>query len=178
MDKQLYHLTSGLLKMNRLLLFLLIAFPLTLKFYSPPSDDYPIINNLLASIGGIFLLGWLYAIGHRANEKLVSQGMNLNAFKYFNWTVILIVASYILGVFTTTEVHSVIGRIHVNYVTPMYLPIIFLLSFLATMFIAAKTLVSAELNREAGIGEFLPTLLLMIIAAIGLWFIQPRVQKI
>ena len=178
MDKQLYHLTSGLLKMNRLLLFLLIAFPLTLKFYSPPSDDYPIINSLLTNIGGIFLLGWLYAIGHRANEKLVSKGMNLNVFKYFNWTVILIVASYILGVFTTTEVHSVIGRIHVNYVTPMYLPIIILFAFLTTMFIAAKTLVSAELNKEASIGEFLPTLLLMIIAAIGLWFIQPRVQNI
>ena len=178
MDKQLYHLTSGLLKMNRLLLFLLIAFPLTLKFYSPPSDDYPIINNLLASIGGIFLLGWLYAIGHRANEKLVSKGMNLNVFKYFNWTVILIVATYILSVFTTTEVHSVIGRIHVNYVTPMYLPIIILFAFLTTMFIAAKTLVSAELNKEASIGEFMPTFLLMIITAIGLWFIQPRVQKI
>ena len=178
MDKQLYHLTSGLLKMNRLLLFLLIAFPLTLKFYSPPSDDYPIINNLLASIGGIFLLGWLYAIGHRANEKLVSMGMNLNVFKYFNWTVILIVASYILSIFTTTEVHSVIGRTHINYVTPMYLPIIILFAFLTTMFIAAKTLVSAELNKEASIGEFLPTLLLMIIAAIGLWFIQPRVQNI
>ena len=178
MDKQLYHLTSGLLKMNRLLLFLLIAFPLTLKFYSPPSDDYPIINSLLTNIGGIFLLGWLYAIGHRANEKLVSKGMNLNVFKYFNWTVILIVATYILSVFTTTEVHSVIGRIHVNYVTPMYLPIIILFAFLTTMFIAAKTLVSAELNKEASIGEFLPTFLLMIITAIGLWFIQPRVQKI
>ena len=178
MDKQLYHLTSGLLKMNRLLLFLLIAFPLTLKFYSPPSDDYPIINSLLTNIGGIFLLGWLYAIGHRANEKLVSKGMNLNVFKYFNWTVILIVATYILSVFTTTEVHSVIGRIHVNYVAPMYLPIIMLFAFLTTMFIAAKTLVSAELNKEASIGEFMPTFLLMIITAIGLWFIQPRVQKI
>ena len=178
MDKQLYHLTSGLLKMNRLLLFLLIAFPLTLKFYSPPSDNYPIINNLLARIGGIFFLGWLYAIGHRANEKLVSKGMNLNVFKYFNWAVILIVASYILSVFTTTEVHSVIGRIHINYVTPMYLPIIILFAFLTTMFIAAKTLVSAELNKEASIGEFWPTFLLMIIAVVGLWFIKPRVQKI
>ncbi len=178
MEKGLYNMTSGLLRINRLLLFLLIAFPLTLKFYSSPSEENPIVNHLLSSIGGIFLLAWLYAIGHKAHDKLLSQGINLTAYRYFNWAIILVVTSYILGIFITTEVHSVVGGINVNYDTPIYLPIMFLFSFLATMFIAAKTLVSAELNKEADVGEFLPTLLLMIIAAIGLWFFQPRVQKI
>ena len=178
MEKQLINLTSGFLRMNRLVLFLLIAFPITLRFYSPPTEDYPVINHLLGSIGGICLLSWLFAIGHRANEKLILQGINLGVFKYFNWCVVLVVASYILGVFTTTDVHTIVGRVHLNYVTPIYLPIIFLCSFLATMIIAAKALVSAELNKEVGLGEYFTTILLMMFAGIGLWFIQPRVQNI
>ncbi len=178
MEKELIHLTSRFLKMNRLVLFLLIAFPITLRFYSPPSGDYPITNHLLSSIGGICLLCWLFAIGHKANEKLISQGINIGMFKYFNWCILLVVVSYFLGITLGSEVHETVGRTFLNYTTPIYLPIIFIASFISVMLIAAKTLSSAEANNEVGLGNYFTTLLLMMVAPIGLWFIQPRVQNI
>ena len=178
MEKQIYNLTSGFLRMNRLVLFLLIAFPITLNFYSPPSEAFNIFNRLFASIGGICLLAWLFAIGHKANEKLVSQGVNLNSFRLFNWAVILIVLSFILMLFLSKDVNTTVNGMQLHYVTPLFLPVIFFLTFLITILIAAKALVSAELNKEAGFGEYFTTALLMMVAVIGLWFIQPRVQKI
>lgn len=178
MEKQFIQLTSRFLQMNRLVLFLLIAFPITLRFYSPPTDDFVLLNRLFASIGGTCLLCWLFAIGHRANEKLVSQAIHLNSFRLFNRTVILVVVSFLLLLFFSTDVNTTINGMNVHYVTPIFLPVIFLLAFIATILITAKTLVSAELNKDANFGEYFTTVLLMLFAAIGLWFIQPRVQKL
>lgn len=178
MTKQIQKLTSVFLSMNRLVLFILIAFPLTIRFYSPPSDDYIILNRIIGSIGGICLLGWLFAIGHKANDKLISQGINADYFRKFNLVILSVVVSYLLIVFVSTDVNTTINAMSIHYVTPVYLPILFCLSFLITIAIAAKTLVSAELNKQAGVGDYFSTMLLMVFAAIGLWFIQPRVQKI
>lgn len=178
MEKQLINLTSGFLRMNRLVLFLLISFPITIRFYSPPSDDFAIINRLIESIGGACLLCWLFAIAHKASGKLTLQGIALNSFRFFNWAVVLAVVSYFLILFFSTNVNIPANGFNINYVKPLFLPIIFILSFLVIIFIAAKALVSAELNKDAGAGEYFTTFLLMLVASIGLWFIQPRVKKI
>lgn len=178
MEKQIINFTSGFLRINRVVLFLLIAFPLTLRFYASPSDDFAVANRLFASIGGICLLCWIFAIGHKANAKLESQGINLNAFRFFNWSVILVVVSFLLTLFVSTHANTTFNGMNINYSTPIFLPVILIFAFVFTIIVAAKTLVSAELNKDARIGEYFTTMLLMIFAAIGLWFIQPRVQKI
>jgi hypothetical protein len=178
MEKQLIHFTSRFLYMNRLVLFLLIVFPITVRIYSPGSDDFTLFNRLFASIGGICLLSWLFAIGHKANEKLVSQSIHLNSFRFFNWSAILVVVSFILYLFFSTDANTVISGMKFNYATPIFLPVLLILSFFLTMVIAAKALVSAELNRDAGLIEYFTTVLLMVFAVIGLWFIQPRVKNI
>jgi len=177
MEKLFINFTFRFLRMNRLLLFLLIAFPITLKFYSPQFGDFSVFNRLFASIGGVCLLCWLFAIGHRANKKLVSQGIYLNSFRFFNLTIILVVVSFLLIVGVATNVNTTINDLNVNYYTPLFLPVIFVLAFIFTIFLAAKTLVSAELNKDAGISEYFITVILMLFSAIGLWFIQPRVQS-
>ena len=178
MEKQFVKLTSGFLSMNRLLLFLLIASPLTLRITSLPENDYRALNLLLACTGGICLSGWIFAIGHKANRKLISQGMNANYFKLFNLAFIAVVISFILIISFGTEVNSTINNIKIHYVTPAYLFFIFGVGFFVALVIAAKTLVSVELNKDARVGEYFSTLLLMLFAILGLWFIQPRVQNI
>lgn len=43
---------------------------------------------------------------------------------------------------------------------------------------AAKTLKTAELKRETSISEYLDEVFLLWFYPIGIWFIQPRIQKI
>ncbi len=50
--------------------------------------------------------------------------------------------------------------------------------FLIVIIIASKTLVSAETGSNANLGSFLPTALLLFFFPIGLWFIQPRIQRL
>jgi hypothetical protein len=178
MEKELIRLTSVFLKMNRFILFLLIVFPITLTIYSTSSEDYKIINDLLSSIGGICLLGWLFAVGHKANKKLLLQGIGLKSFKFFNTGIIMVVASYLLVITSGTKTHEITGIINIHYSTPIYLTIVFLISFLTVVLITAKALVSAELNKDVYIGNYLITFLLMIVAPVGIWFVQPRVQNI
>jgi hypothetical protein len=178
MEKQIITLTSGFLSMNRFLLFLLLAFPFTIKFDSPLSEHLSLLNHLLASIGGICWLSWLFAIGHKANSLLASKGKKLDIFKYFNWSIVLVMLTFIVLLFVSKDAHTTVNGMNVSYKEPLFLTIIFSLSFLSTLLISSKTLVSAELNKEATAGEYLLTTILMISAPIGLWFIQPRVQSL
>ncbi len=178
MEKQLIKFTYSFLNLNRFILFLLIAFPVTIKFYSIPYNNFPIINFLLGSIGGISLLCWLYAIGHKANEKIVSRGININSFKYFNLSILIVIVAYSLVMFLGTTIHGNWRNINISYTSPIYLSIIFLCAFLIATNIAAKTLVSAENNKVVGIEKYFTTSLQLLIAPIGLWFIQPRMKTL
>ncbi len=178
MENTLYNLTSGLIKMNRIVLFLLIAFPITLRFYSSPFDDYIIFNKLIASIGGICLVGWIFAIGHKSKEILISQGINIEQLKYFIWSILLITISYFFITFLSTEVNAVNNGVHIKYISPIILPITLIISICTTILLSAKALVSVELNREATFGEYFNTSLLMVFALIGLWILQPRIKRI
>jgi hypothetical protein len=176
MEKQLFKFTYAFLNLNRFVLFLLIAFPLTIKFYSIPYDDFPIINFLLGSIGTFSMICWLYAVGHRANEINVSQGININSFKYFNLSIFVLVVAYLLVMFLGTTIQDDLGSIKISYNSPLYLSIVFLCAFLLTTSIAGKVLVSAESNKVVGISNYFNTALQLLIAPIGLWFIQPRMK--
>lgn len=178
MEKQLFKLTSTFLRMNRIILFLLIVFPITIRLYSSSNNEYPFFNFLLASIGGICLICWLHAIGHKANEKIVAQGFNLNSFRYFNLSLFILVVSYSLVFFLGTTIQANLANIKITYSSPIYLSIISLCSFLFATIIAAKTLVSAEKNKIVGIGQYFTTTIQLLIAPIGLWYVQLRIQKI
>ena len=178
MENQIYKLTSGLIRMKPLTLFLVTTLPLLFKFSMPATEAYVFINKLMMSIGSIILFAWVYAVGCKSNDKLLSEGISVDIFKYFNWVAALSILFYILTMFATTEVITNKSGMQFRFATPVYLPIICMLAFIATLLIAAKMLVSAEQNKEAKFDDYCNTFLLFMIASIGLWFIQPRVQKL
>ena len=77
MINQLSQLCSRLLTLNRITLLLLIASPISIGLYTATSVEYIRTYPVLASLGGLFLLAWIVAIGHKANEKLESQGNSI-----------------------------------------------------------------------------------------------------
>lgn len=178
MENQLIKTCSNLLQINRFYLFLLIACPIGIGVFTSDSMNFSPRMPLMVSIGGIILLAWIFAIGHKAHAKLLTQGKPLALFNYFNSAVIAVVLTYLLVLFFAKDVYSFSNGIHIHYASPVYLPILFIIAYLITIFIAAKTLVSAELNSEGNITDYFSTVLLFIISAIGVWFIQPRIQKL
>jgi hypothetical protein len=178
MKNQINKFMTGLLQMNRIALFLLIVFPITLKVSTPTLNDNYILNHLLGSIGGFFLFCWLVAIGQKASKKLISNGIDVSYIKYFNWSIAFVIVTYTLILIIGSETNIFIGNINFYYTTPIYLPIIFWGSLLSIIIFVSKSLVSAERLEEVGIGDYFWTVILLVFSAIGLWFVQPRVQKI
>ena len=178
MEKSLYRICSPLLDLNRFVLLLLISFPVCFGFYAVSSIGYLFDKPILASIGGMFLLAWIFAIGYKANAKLITQGISLDASSYFNASIIAVLVTYTLTFFGTNHLTTLSSGIQIHYVSPLYIPILFGFAYLSVIWIAAKSLVSAEINREAEFAEYFSTMLLFLISLIGLWFIQPRIHKL
>ena len=178
MKNLLNDLTSVFIRMNRLLLFLLIACPISIKFYSPNINDQFLFNKLIAGFGGACLLCWIYAIAQKSNEKLDALGIYIKSFRFFNWIVGAIVLISIFLLFFSTTINSDYYGLKLKYPAPLFLFIVNTLLFMIAIFYSSKALVSVEQKREASFGESFTTSLLILFSAFGLWYIQPRVKNI
>lgn len=174
--------TDKFLTYSRLTLFILFAM-MSFNWYSS-SDPMPgYVTTVLNLIGAISFLAWVYAIGNRANERLQKRNITLGIFKYFNFGFIAMIGSaLIMFILSEGDVshddNSGNVTYHLTYTKPLGAALVLLASLLFTVLVAAKTLVSAEQNKEAEFVDYFPTLLMFAFSWIGLWFIQPRVQKL
>ncbi len=178
MKKQIIQSALRLLKLRPLFLFIHVCLPIGFIFYFTPAEDFLVFNKLFSSLGWIVYFFWIFAIGHRAIEKVVSQNIAWGGFRYFIPGYVVSAILFIVMLFTTTKEKIQIGLLQVEYIAPLVLTISAAVMFLIVIIIASKTLVSAETGSNANLGSFLPTALLLFFFPIGLWFIQPRIQRL
>lgn len=153
--------------LNSFLLFLLIAFPVGIQFTSP---NYPIANLFLSSIGGFFLLCWIYAIGTKAAQSIKAQSSLQPKEQLFKalFTLILLLAA--LAALITAK------NVYPSLLTVIAVAIACL--FIVAVTMAASALVSAELKRQVTFNDYFTTFLLLLFPVVGVWFIQPRLKKV
>lgn len=173
---------SKFLTYGRLTLFVLISCA-SFNWYSSSDPTPANVTTIVNLIGGISFLAWLYAIGHKSNDKLTKHNISLPEFKFFNFGFIAIIASvltmYFLSKGDVTYGNSTgIVTYHVTYTRPGEVSLFFVASLIFVVFIAAKTLVSAEKRKVADFNDYYKTLLMFAFSWIGLWFIQPRVKSL
>ena len=131
---------------------------------------------------------WLWSLAIGLQPKVpVQVPMKTRKFKTFFLFQIsyLILFSVGISVFISsmstmiesTEVPnlSVIGVVFV-IVFPLHLFMMFCTIY--CMYFAAKTIKTAELQREVSFGEFIGEFILIWFYVIGVWFIQPQVNKL
>ena len=174
--------TGKSLTYSRVTLFILFTM-MSFNWYSSSDKTPGNITTIVNLIGGVSFLAWVYAVGHRANDRLQKRNINLAIFKYFNIGFLLIISSLLFMFFLSGE-EVTLGEKSTNlnyqitYTQPGAIALVFLASLIFTVVIASKALVSVEKNKEAEFGDYFLTLLLFAFSWIGLWFIQPRIQKI
>ncbi len=153
--KLIYTLTSPILRMKSWLLFVLICVPLLVHFKITP---FPIINFVSMHLGEFIIYCWVYAIGYAANQKLVHRGMALKEFRYFNWMFVIIAVSYLILHFTTTRTSTQFNfyyslNISEPFIISIPLALVCIATYIFAIHIAAKSLMTTELNRKTKIGE-------------------------
>lgn len=109
---------------------------------------------------------WIWQIGTQLqSDKIRCNKINLILFKV---SIIYPLVYFIFGIFYLF--------ISGWFIMPLHYAA--MVSSLYAMIFAAKTLKSAELHRKAKISEYLGDIFLIGFFPLGIWELQPRIQKL
>jgi hypothetical protein len=135
---------------------------------------FPIIILFVCSL----FFSWLYALGTNLYKKFPEKTViNLKQFNFF--LISSIVYIFILSVFIICIFSNDLKNIDINSITliiPLHL--FFVISTLSCLYIVAKNLKMVELQRSVTLSDFVGSFLLLCFWPIGIWIIQPRVNKL
>ncbi len=138
---------------------------------------FPVL--MMVFIGVIF--GWLYSIGVGLQSKLPENvKMKVGKFKVFFFIPLVYISLISLGmIFLLSNIALLAGTF-----APGVLILVFFLFHLFSMFcifyvlyFAAKTFKTVELQREVGFSEFAGEFFMLWIFPIGVWILQPKINK-
>lgn len=140
-------------------------------------DWYPIILLLFS----LLLFGWLWALGIGLQKWLPAEiKMKTTRFKVFFFiplVYILFIINSMSGIFTGNGnvFFKNLGTI-VAVIVPLHLFSMFCIFH--TIYFAAKTMKTVQLNRKVGFGDFIGEFFLLWFYFIGIWVIQPKVNHL
>ena len=146
--------------------------------WTSPSPLKEVIN----SVAVVTFTLWIYAIGVHGQERIVELCLKSMNIKLFKINLIIIGSFFLLGLIfsatqgevnqTTTDTFELMDVIYA--VGGLYL----VFAIVQTIVFACKTIVKLELRREVSFGDYLNNLLLMLFFVVGIWFLQPKVNRL
>lgn len=188
-----------LLKIKHWALFLLtIGIPIIVAIVMPfmtesAGSDVYIAMTLFTSLIMLtswwcmsLLLGWFYAIGSRLRGYVPAGVRSAPNLKFFAWVPVIYVAC--IAVFTISATFKrgpyaqpagdtvILNKVIMLTMVALHLFSMFCVFY--CMYHAAKTLKAAELQRKVTFGDFAGEFFLMWFFPVGVWILQPRINKI
>lgn len=164
-------------------LFLLAwGLPLVLDFIFIFNPQSAIIwFPLMMLVFAFSIFGWIYSIAVELHPKLpTGVSINLNVFK-IAFAIPLIYLT-IMGIGMGLMLFHWVDES--TELIEMFLPFVLFAHVLSMVCIfvflryAAKIMRSVELQREAEAGDYIGEFLLMWLQFVGVWFLQPRLNKL
>lgn len=140
-------------------------------------DWFPVIMIFF----GLILFGWFWSMGIGLQHKVpIGIKMKVKKFKMF----LLIPTLYILclifffsGIFSGMFPNNPFyGKPIIAIILPLHLISIFGIFY--SMYFVAKTIKTAELQRQVGFGDVVGEFFMLWFYFIGIWIIQPRINKL
>nr|WP_299341191.1 hypothetical protein [Allomuricauda sp.] len=200
-------MTKLFLKSKHWQLFtILVGIPFLLQFYvyrkifwynPPPVEPNPdskgfteVLNEefiqfdfppFLTIVFFLLFFGWFWSIAIGLQKKIPQRiKMKVTKFKVFffiPFTYIILLMIYLGGLFSGmgTDSFLISGWIFA-IIVPFHLLSMFGIFY--SLYFAAKTIKTAELQREVGFGDFVAEFFLLWFYFIGIWIIQPKVNKL
>ncbi len=162
-------------------IFLILFSPIILSMclnIIKPIDDLILLNNIaniLIFVWAVFMCLWYYYVGVSL-FRIMTLEIKMNV-KLFNLSIIFILLNNIfefVKIFPSVNVIiSQLPESSIKIITYIY----FIFAVYVFYFIS-KILVSIENNKEVKFSEYKKELLYTFILFIGIWFLQPRINKI
>ncbi len=131
---------------------------------------YELLSTILNLIGVLLYMIWYFAVGLELSEHLPRKVELPRTLFIVNGFVLTLSIVILIMIFDGSfESNGLLGFIWITYM--MY-------AMFQFFFYPGKALRSVELKEEAKIGEYLGYFFLMIFWPIGIWWIQPKLNKI
>lgn len=168
---------TKLLSLKHWQLFLLIVI---CGAWTSPSPLKEIIN----SVALVSFTSWVYAIGVYGQSRIAELGLMVMNVKLFKvnvlisgvlWLILLICAATQGQDIGANEPSGTIRIKDILFILPGFY---FFFAFVQTIIFACKTIAKIELRREVSFGDYFTNLLLMVFFFIGVWILQPKINRL
>ncbi len=120
-------------------------------------------NSIFYVINDLFVLFWLYSVGHQLYSFISPAKMNLKLFQIVSFISFCLLLNFFFYPSTFSISTSII---------------LLNLAFAFLIFFVAKLITIAETNETDHINSCLGTFVYIWMFPIGIWFVQPRIIKI
>ncbi len=148
-----------------LFMILLVVTPEIVASSDFPEKSFAILNFIFVSL----YLGWIWAAIHGARKQLPEEIMRSSPLGV-DISIIYIIC-YMISLIFMSEDASVS-----SWLILLHLLAVGFLFYL--FFYAAKTITQINLSEEVSFGEYLPIAFAFWFFPIGVWFIQPKLNRI
>lgn len=123
---------------------------------------------------------WFYALGTNLYKKLPpTVNMSLVRFKIFLFipvAYILFICVFLAFIFSNVTAGNPLNPLVFLFIVPLHLFSIFCIFY--SLYFIAKTLKAVEWQKPVTFNEFAGEFFLIWFFPIGIWFIQPRINKL
>lgn len=139
-----------------------------------------VISVIMALCLIIYFL-WFYTLGINLHRKLPpSVKMNLNLFLFFiSYPVVYIIAFCFFisrSIQFTNGLPPFAFPTSILLIIPLHLVAMFCMFY--CIYFVSKALKSAELQRDAVVGDYIIDFICFWFYFVGIWFLQPRINKL
>lgn len=157
-----------ILKLKHWQVFIGICVAIILSDFSVEGNES--LSRLLNVAGLSLWMAWIFLTGNSLYHYLPHKIQ-------VNYTLYLVNSFVWIGSYLTIMIISDGNGMTFEGVAAI--PAFYVLyAFLHFLAFPAKMLVSIEKNKEASFGEYIGTFFLILFVPIGIWIIQPRINKI
>ena len=167
------------------LLIFVVAFILQISTFIPVAitNNVKILIYILPIVMLIYLglfFGWFYSLGTNFHKKLPnSVNMNLNRFKLF--LIIPMIYIFILSIYQVGMISKISENEQPNMgifgiIIPIHLFSMFCIFY--CLYFIAKEFKSVEWQKPVTFSDFAGEFFLLWFFPIGIWILQPRINKI
>lgn len=184
---QLFLITFGIPMLFQFVIFGLMISNLTFHSNQDPSIVFKYLK-LFPVIMIVFMLvfyGWFWSVGIGLQKKVPENiSLNVKIFKVLFFisliymTLFMVFLSFFMnGIFSSysSQIFEVIGGLFA-VILPLHLFSMFCIIY--SLYFVAKTYKTVELQREVKFEEFIGEFFLIWFYPIGIWILQPKINKI
>lgn len=119
------------------------------------------------------VIGWFFSMGKMLYNLHDSAGREKTSYKLFRFNI-LFIFSYLVLFYVSAFVIMDENLLHSPIILPLHLYAVYAL-FYGGYFVS-RNLATAE-NKGSGIGDYIGYLLLLVFFPIGMWVIQPKINR-